>query len=72
MRDRAYRRIENVCTLTSELRDLLDQLDGAAPRVDTRALVGRLRLAEVELDAAVGALASAMGLVAEETEAEPN
>jgi hypothetical protein len=64
MRDRAYRLIGNVNTLTSELRDLLDQLDGTAARVDTRGLLSRLRTAERELDVAVVCLAGEMGLVA--------
>jgi hypothetical protein len=64
MRSRAYKLTENVCVLASELRDLLDQLDGAAPKVDTRSLVGRLRTAEGELDAAVVCLAGELGLVA--------
>jgi hypothetical protein len=63
MRGRAYTLVENIAVLASEARDLLDQLDGNAPRVDTRALVGRLRTAEGELDAAVVCLAGELGLV---------
>jgi hypothetical protein len=65
MRERAYRLLENVSTVASELRDLLDQLDGTAPRVNTRGLIERLRTAEVELDAAVVCLAGELGLVEE-------
>jgi hypothetical protein len=63
MTTRAYRLIENVSVLVSELRDLVDQMEGPAPRVNTRGLLGKLRVAEVELDAAVECLAGELGLV---------
>jgi hypothetical protein len=61
--------IENVKTLAAELLELVVMLDGGKPehaKVDVRALLGRLRLAEVELDAAVVEMARQMGLTAEE------
>jgi hypothetical protein len=64
--DRALILVENVRTLASELADLLDHVDGPA-EVNARALMERLRAAEVNLEAAVGELAGNLGMVAIET-----
>ena len=63
MAERALRLVRNVEVLASELRDVLDHLEGCAEKVDTRSLVGRLRTAEGELDAAVACLAGELGMV---------
>ena len=61
--DRAMILVENVRTLAGELADLLDHVDGPA-EVNARALMERLRAAEVNLEAAVGELAGNLGMVA--------
>jgi hypothetical protein len=60
--DRALILVENVRTLASELADLLDHVDGPA-EVNVRALIERLRAAEVNLEAACGELARELGMV---------
>jgi hypothetical protein len=61
--DRALIIVENVKVLACELADLLDQVDGPAT-VNARALMERLRAAEVNLEAACGELARNLGMVA--------
>jgi len=61
--DRALVLIENVRVLAGELAGLLDYVDAPAV-VNARALIERLRAAEVNLEAAAGELAGNLGLVA--------
>jgi hypothetical protein len=61
--DRALVLIENVRVLAGELAGLIDHVDGPAV-VNARALMERLRAAEVNLEAACGELAGNLGLVA--------
>jgi hypothetical protein len=61
--DRALVLIENVRVLAGELAGLLDYVDGPV-EINARALMERLRAAEVNLEAACGDLAGNLGLVA--------
>jgi hypothetical protein len=63
--DRALVLIENVRVLAAELAGLIDHVDGPV-EVNARALIERLRAAEVNLEAAAGELAGDLGLIAVE------
>ena len=61
-----YKQAENIKVTVTEIQELLGILDGDRAEhreVDLRSLGNRLRLAEVELMAAVEALAGQMGMV---------